>query len=138
MALLHESGHIISHDKERTSPPYGALDYFQIHFIVMGKVNNTPDLIAKCNATTAGYFSKKRVEKIHWVGGKIADVLSQDQELNGLLRKVLLREAEIYIDPLDDHVRIYGKWKHQQDLGIYEELVQAMDRISYHIKAVMS
>jgi hypothetical protein len=64
--------------------------------------------------------------------------MSRDQQLDSYLRNVLLNEGEIYIDPLEDHVRVYGKWKHQQELDLYEELVQTMDRICYHIKAIMN
>ena len=138
MSLLRESGEISTRDKDNDLPPYGALDYFQMHFIVMGSVSNPSELIAKCKASTVGHFSKKRVVKINWEGGKIAEIVSRDRQLDSYLRNVLLKEGEIYIDPLEDHVRVYGKWKHQQELGLYEELVQTMDRICYHIKAIMN
>ena len=138
MSLLRESGEISTRDKGNDLPSYGALDYFQMHFIVMGSVSNPSELIAKCKASTVGHFSKKHVVKINWEGGKIAEIVSKDQQLNSYLRNVLLEEGEIYIDPLEDHVRVYGKWKHQQELHVYEELVQTMDRICHHVKAFVN
>jgi hypothetical protein len=138
MPLLHESGEISTREKDNTLPSYGALDYFQMHFIVMGSVSNPSELIAKCKASTSGHFSKKHVISVNWEGGKIAEMVSKDQQLDSYLRNVLLEEGEIYIDPLEDHVRVYGKWKHQQELRLYEELVQTMDRICYHVKAFVN
>lgn len=138
MPLLHESSEISTREKDNTLPSYGALDYFQMHFIVMGSVSNPSELIAKCKASTSGHFSKKHVTSVNWEGGKIAEMVSKDQQLDSYLRNVLLEEGEIYIDPLEDHVRVYGKWKHQQELRLYEELVQTMDRICYHVKAFVN
>ena len=138
MSIVRESGEISTRDNENDLPSYGALDYFQMHFIVMGSVSNPSDLIATCKASTSGHFSKKHVVRINWEGGKIAEIVSNDQQLDSFLRNVMLEEGEIYIDPLEDHVRVYGKWKHQQELSLYEELVQTMDRICYHVKAFVN
>jgi hypothetical protein len=138
MSLIRESGEINTRDKDNILPSYGALDYFQMHFIVMGSVSNPSDLIAKCKANTSGHFSKRRVISVSWEGGKIAEKVSRDQQLASYLRNVLLEEGEIYIDPLEDHVRVYGKWKHQQELRVYEELVLTMDRICNHVKAFLN
>jgi hypothetical protein len=138
MSLVRESGELSTRDKDNTLPSYGALDYFQMHFIVIGSVSNPSELIAKCKPSTSGHFSKKQVISVNWEGGKIAEIVSKDQQLNSYLRNVLLEEGEIYIDPLEDHVRVYGKWKHQQELRLYEELVQTMDRICYHVKEFMN
>jgi hypothetical protein len=138
MSLIRESGEINTRDKDNTLPSYGALDYFQMHFIVMGSVSNPSDLIAKCKANTSGHFSKRRVISVSWEGGKIAEIVSRDQQLASYLRNVLLEEGEIYIDPLEDHVRVYGKWKHQQEVRVYEELVLTMDRICNHVKAFLN
>lgn len=134
MSLLHNSGEISVHGKDNNLPSYGALDYFQMHFVVMGSVSNPSELIARCRASTRGHFSKKRVISVDWEGGKIVEIVSKDQQLDSYLRNVLLEEGEICIDPLEDHVRVYGKWKHQQELRLYEELVQTMDRICFHVK----
>ena len=138
MSLLRKSGEISTHDMHDNLPSYGVLDYFQFHFIVMGSVSNPSELIAKCKVSTRGLFSKKHVTKVSWEGGKITEIVSKDQQLDSYLRNVLLNEGEIYIDPLEDHVRVYGKWKHQQELRLYEELVQAVDRICYHIKGFVN
>jgi hypothetical protein len=134
MSLLHNSGEISARGKDNNLPSYGALDYFQMHFVVMGSVSNPSELIARCRASTRGHFSKKRVVSVDWEGGKIVEIESKDQQLDSYLRNVLLEEGEICIDPLEDHVRVYGKWKHQQELRLYEELVQTMDRICFHVK----
>ena len=134
MSLLHNSGKISESGKDNNLPSYGALDYFQMHFVVMGSVSNPSELIARCRASTRGHFSKKRVVSVDWEGGKIVEIVSKDQQLDSYLRNVLLEEGEICIDPLEDHVRVYGKWKHQQKLRLYEELIQAMDRICFHVK----
>ena len=134
MSLLHNSGEISARGKDNNLPSYGALDYFQMHFVVMGSVSNPSELIARCRASTRGHFSKKRVVSVDWEGGKIVEIVSKDQQLDSYLRNVLLEEGEICIDPLEDHVRVYGKWKHQQELRLYEELVQTMDRICFHVK----
>jgi hypothetical protein len=138
MSIVHEPVKSPPGSRDETTLLYGALDYFQVHFIIMGSVTNASDLIAKCRANTKGLFSNKRIVKIDWEGGKIADILRDDPKLDSLLRKVLLKEGEIYIDPLDDHVRVYGKWKHEQDLTLDEDLTQAMDTISYHVRAFMT
>lgn len=134
MSLLHNSGEISVRGKDNNLPSYGALDYFQMHFVVMGSVSNPSELIARCRASTRGHFSKKRVISVDWEGGKIVEIVSKDPQLDSYLRNVLLEEGEIFIDPLEDHVRVYGKWKHQQELRLYEELVQTMDRICFHVK----
>ena len=138
MSLLRESGEISTRNKDNNLPSYGALDYFQMHFIVMGSASNPSELLAKCKASTNGHFSKKHVTRVNWEGGKIAEIVSKDQQLESYLRNVLLDEGEIFIDPLEDHVRVYGKWKHQQELRLYEDLVQMMDRICYHVKGFMN
>ncbi|HZD35004.1 MAG TPA: hypothetical protein VE130_07345 [Nitrososphaeraceae archaeon] len=137
MSIQRNSSEISTQHKENNLPSYGALDYFQMHFVVMGTVSNPSELVAKCKASTRGHFSKKHVTRVNWEGGKIAEIVSKDQQLDSYLRNVLLEEGEIWIDPLEDHVRVYGKWKHQQELRLYEELVQAMDRICYHVKALV-
>lgn len=138
MSIVHDPVKSSPSSRDETTLLYGALDYFQVHFIIMGSVSNTSDLIAKCRARTKGLFSNKRIVKIDWEGGKIADIIRDDSELDSLLRKVLLKEGEIYIDPLDDHIRVYGKWKHEQDLALNEDLIHAMDRISYHVSGFIT
>ena len=87
MSIVRESGEISTRDNENDLPSYGALDYFQMHFIVMGSVSNPSDLIAKCKASTSGHFSKKHVVRINWEGGKIAEIVSNDQQLDSLSSK---------------------------------------------------
>jgi len=46
----------------------------------------------------------------------------------------MLREGEIRVDPMDDHVTIYGKWIHEDALAINVTMFEITDRIAGHIK----
>src|ERR671918_613821 len=84
MSLLRESGEISTHAKHDNLPSYGALDYFQMHFIVMGRVSNPSELIAKCKAKTSGLFSKKHAikEKSISTHSKITFVSMENGSIN--------------------------------------------------------
>jgi hypothetical protein len=76
--------------------PYGALQYYQIHYIIEdADITNPEALLAKC---------------------------------------VLQQEGEIRIDPIDDHIRIYSKWKHEDDLKFDPRVFEVVDKIAYHIQ----
>jgi hypothetical protein len=47
----------------------------------------------------------------------------------------MLREGEIRVDPMDDHVRIYGKWIHEDAFAFNKTMFEIADRIAGHIKA---
>ena len=51
-----------------------------------------------------------------------------------MLKEVLQKEGEIRIDPLEDHVRIYSKWKHEDDLEFNPKVLDVVDRIASHIQ----
>jgi hypothetical protein len=116
--------------------PYGALDYYQVHYIV--EVNNrlidTAGILAKCTPITTGHFGKKRIVDVKWTGEKLARILENDLELKEMLKTVLTVEGEIKIDPLDDHIRIYGKWKNEDQLRFNNKTFEAVERIAGHIK----
>jgi hypothetical protein len=116
--------------------PYGALDYYQVHYIV--EVNNrlidTVGILAKCTPITTGHFRKKRIVDVKWTGEKLARILENDLELKEMLKTVLTEEGEIKIDPLDDHIRIYGKWKNEDQLRFNNKTFEAVERIAGHIK----
>jgi hypothetical protein len=115
--------------------PYGALQYYQIHYIVKNTViSNTETLLAKCQPIYKGHFGNKRVVDVKWWGGRLAEILQADIELKEMLKEVLLQEGELKIDPLEDHIRIYGKWKHEDDLKFNPKVFDAIDKIAYHIQ----
>ncbi len=114
---------------------YGALQYYQIHYIVEDiHVANPEALLAKCEPISKGHFKNKKVVDVKWWGGRLAEVLQADIELKEMLKAILPHEGEIIVDPVDDHVRIYSKWKHEDDLKFDPTVFQAMDKIAYHIQ----
>lgn len=118
--------------------PYGTLGYYQIHYIVETGEANTEQLLAKCEPITKGHFSEKRVVAVRWTGCEaFAERLQNDSRLTELLKKVLLHEGEIRVDPLDSHVRIYGKWNHEENLQANPAMVEVADLIAGHVKAAI-
>jgi hypothetical protein len=114
---------------------YGALQYYQMQYVVECKtVLESATFLAKCTPITKGHFKNKRVVDVKWIGGRIAELLSSDKDLNERLKLILLAEGEIRIDPIDDLIRIYGKWKHEDDLIVDGNVLEVVDRIAYHIK----
>jgi hypothetical protein len=108
-----------------------------VHFIVEtnGSVD-TEQFLARCERITKGHFGDKRVVAVKWTGASaFADTLQNDARLTELLKRVLLREGEIRVDPLDNHVRIYGRWSYEEGLQPDEAMVEAADVIAGHIKA---
>jgi hypothetical protein len=122
-----------SRDAEVTT--YGALQYYQMQYVVECKtVLESATFLAKCTPITKGHFKNKRVVDVKWIGGRIAELLSSDKDLNEQLKLILPAEGEIRIDPIDDLIRIYGKWKHEDDLIVDRKVLEVVDRIAYHIK----
>ena len=122
-----------SRDAEVTT--YGALQYYQMQYVVECKtVLESATFLAKCTPITKGHFKNKRVVDVKWIGGRIAELLSSDKDLNEQLKLILFAEGEIRIDPIDDLIRIYGKWKHEDDLILNRKVLEVVDRIAYHIK----
>lgn len=125
--------------QDATPLPYGALDYYQVHYIVeTGDETNTQKFLAKCEPITKGHFSEKRVVAVKWIGASaFADKLQQDERLTELLKQVLLHEREVRVDPLDGHVRIYGRWNHEENLKANPTMVEIADIIAGYIKAAL-
>jgi hypothetical protein len=71
---------------------------------------------------------------VKWWGGRLAEILQTDIELKEMLKGVLQQEGEIRIDPIDDHIRIYSKWKHEDDLKFDPRVFEVVDKIAYHIQ----
>ena len=118
--------------------PWGALDRYQAHFIVRKEIDQgVVNYVAKTKLTTTGHFSSKSIVKVQWDGtGSLAKRLNDDVELNEMIAKQSLRDAEIYVEPTDGAIRIRNKWKNHLDFGITRELFEIYDRIAGHIKKV--
>jgi hypothetical protein len=115
--------------------PYGALQYYQIHYIIEDTLIANPEaLLAKCEPISKGHFRNKKVVDVKWWGGRLAEVLQADMELKEMLKAILPQEGEIRIDPVDDHVRIYSRWKHEDDLEFDPKVFEVVDKIAYHIQ----
>lgn len=125
--------------KQDAAPlPYGTLGYYQIHYIVETGRADAEHLIAKCEPITKGYFSEKRAVAVRWTGyEEFTERLQNDSHLTELLKQVLLREGEVRVDPLDGHVRIYGRWNHDENLRANRVMVEVADLIAKHIKATI-
>jgi hypothetical protein len=119
--------------------PYGALPYFQIHYLVEPvNISNPSSYMAKCRAKTKGHFEEKRITEIEWVGGRLAERLTSDKELTEMLKPLMLKEGEISIDPQKDRVRVYTKWKREDKLQFDPEFFQVVERIARTIKKLES
>lgn len=116
--------------------PWGTQDRFQAHFIVRkDSGNNVLDYTARTILSTEGHFGSKKVKNVTWNGGKLAKTLNDDSALNQLIQKQSVKDATIFVDPTDDVVRIYGKWKNNFEFGITKELFEIYDKIAGHVKS---
>ena len=117
--------------------PWGAQDRFQAHFIVRkDSSNKTLDYTARTVLSTQGHFGSKKVKNVTWNGGKLAQTLNTDSTLNEMIQKQSVKDATIFVDPTEDVVRIYGKWKNKAEFGITKELFEIYDKIAGHIKSL--
>ena len=115
--------------------PYGGLQYYQVHYIIDVASDENHNLLARCEPVTQGRLKSKRVVGVKWVGvGGFADVLQSDAKLTDMLKEVLLREGEIRVDPQEDHIRIHGKWIHEDKLAFSQTMFEIADRIAMHAR----
>ena len=115
--------------------PWGAQDRFQAHFIVQKDIGEKLlNLTARTRLQTTGYFGSKKIIGVTWEGGQLADELNTDSSLNKMIAKQSLNDAIIFVDPTDNGVRIYGKWKNSYDFGITKELFAIYNKIAGYIK----
>ncbi len=115
--------------------PYGALHYYHVHYIVQVESQENGNFLVKCEPKTRGHFGNKRVVEVKWTGlDGFANILQGDAKLTQMLKDVMLHEGEIRVDPEDDHIRIYGKWKHEENFAFNETMMEIADRIAMHIK----
>lgn len=121
-----------------TTIPWGALPYYQLHFIVSGNGELFAEkLMARTRKKTEGVIHKKIID-VWWEGGTITDRLNQDTELKSLLKEVLLEEEEIFIDPTENCIRIHSGWKAEHKVELSKSTIQAYDIIAGHVKKFMS
>jgi len=115
--------------------PWGAQDRFQAHFIVQQNPGDKLlNLTARTRLKTSGHFGSKKIIGVTWEGGKLAEDLNADSSLNEMITKQSVNDATIFVDPTDNGIRIYGKWKDSYNFGITKELFNAYDNIAGHIK----
>lgn len=118
--------------------PYGPLQYYHVHYILEIKSNDNDKFLARCKAVTKGYFHNRRISDVKWTGDdNFAKVLQADATLTGMLKEVLLKVREITVDPQDDHIRIYGRWVHEENLAFDMAMFEIADRIAFHIKNIV-
>ena len=116
--------------------PYGSLQYYQVHYIVKSDSKENDRLLSRCEPITKGHFSNKRVVGLRWSGANsFAEILQADVKLTEMLKEVMLREGEIRVDPMEDHIRIYGKWIHEDTFAFSQAMLEIADRIASHIKS---
>jgi len=92
------------------------------------------NLPARTRLKTTGHFGSKKIIGVAWEGGKLAEDLNADSSLNELIAKQSLNDATIFVDPTDNGIRVYGKWKNSHDFGVTKELFEIYDKIAGYIK----
>ena len=117
--------------------PWGAQDRFQAHFIVQQELGDKIiQFTARTRLKTTGHFGSKKITAVTWEGGKLADDLNADSVLNEMITKQSVNDATIFVDPTDNGIRIYGKWKNSLDFGITKELFEIYNNIAGYIKKI--
>ena len=117
--------------------PWGAQDRFQAHFIVQQDPGDKLlNLTARTRLKTTGYFGSKKILGVTWEGGKLAEDLNAYSSLNEMIANQSVNDAIIFVDPTDNGIRIYGKWKNSFDFGITKELFEIYNKIADHIKKI--
>ena len=115
--------------------PWGAQDRFQAHFIVQQNPGDKLlNLTARTRLKTTGHFGSKKIIGVIWEGGKLAEDLNADSSLNELIAKQSMNDAIIFVDPTDNGIRVYVKWKNSHDFGVTKELFEIYDKIAGYIK----
>ena len=114
--------------------PWGAQDRFQAHFIVKQDSGEKLRFTARTNLKTTGHFGSKKITGVTWDGGGLAEQLNTDSSLNKMIAKQPINDAIIFVDPTDNGIRIYGKWKDSYNFGITKELFEIYDKIAGYIK----
>ncbi len=121
--------------------PWGAQDRFQAHFVVQQDIGNDVESwrlrrVARTRLKTTGHFGSKKIIGVTWEGGKLAEDLNTDSSLNEAIANQSVNDAIIFVDPTDNGIRIYGKWKSSYDFGITKELFEIYNKIADYIKNI--
>jgi len=121
--------------------PWGAQDRFQAHFVVQQEIGNDTESwrlrrVARTRLKTTGHFGSKKIIGVTWEGGKLAEDLNADSSLNDAIANQSVNDAMIFVDPTDNGIRIYGKWKNSYDFSITKELFDIYDNIAGYIKKI--
>jgi len=117
--------------------PWGAQDRFQAHFIVhQNPGDKLLNLTARTRLKSSGHNDSKKIIGVTWEGGKLAEDLKADSSLNELIAKQSVNDATIFVDPTDNGIRVYGKWKKSHDFGVTKELFEIYDNIAGYIKKI--
>ena len=121
--------------------PWGAQDRFQAHFVVQQEIGNDTESwrlrrVARTRLKTTGHFGSKKIIAVTWEGGKLAEDLNADSLLNEMIVSQSVNDATIFVDPTDNGIRIYGKWKNSYDFSITKELFDIYNNIAGYIKKV--
>jgi len=117
--------------------PWGAQDRFQAHFIVQqNSGEKVIDFTARTRLKTTGHFGSKKIIGVTWEGGKLAEDLNADSSLNEMIANQSVNDAIIFVDPTDNGIRIYGKWKNSYDFSITKELFDIYNNIAGYIKKI--
>ncbi|MCH2603870.1 MAG: hypothetical protein MKZ80_00490 [Candidatus Nitrosopelagicus sp.] len=117
--------------------PWGTQDRFQAHYIVRVKnVSNVLDYTTRTTLSTTGNFGSKKVTDVEWQGGKISGILNSDSSLKEMIVNQNPDDAVISVEPTNQGVRIYGKWKNSFEFGVSKELFDIYDKIAGHVKSI--
>ena len=121
--------------------PWGAQDRFQAHFVVQLDIGNDIESwrlrrVARTRLKTTGHFGSKKILGVTWEGGKLAEDLNADSSLNEAIANQSVNDATIFVDPTDNGIRIYGKWKNSYDFSITKELFDIYNNIAGYIKKI--
>ena len=126
------------HNVDPIPLPYGPLQYYQMHYIVDIRSNDNDKFLARCKPITKGHFQSKRIVDVKWTGDdNFAKILQSDTDLTDMLKEVMIRVREITIDPQDDHIRIYSRWVHEENLAFDPLMLEIADRIALYIKKIV-
>ena len=117
--------------------PWGTQDRFQAHYIVRkNNITNVLDYTTRTTLSTTGHFGSKKVTDVEWQGGKISEALNSDTSLKEMIVNQTPDDAVISIEPTNQGVRIYGKWKNGFEFGVSKELFEIYNKIAGHIKNI--
>ena len=117
--------------------PWGTQDRFLAHYIVRkNNITNVLDYTTRTTLSTTGHFGSKKVTDVEWQGGKISEALNSDTSLKEMIVSQTPDDAVISVEPTNQGIRIYGKWKNGFEFGVSKELFEIYNKIAGHIKSI--